>query len=95
MLLLLEEIVRIGLQLLRDRREAVVLLGDVLGGRADDERRPRLVDEDRVRLIDDGVVKVALHHAGQVVDHVVAEVVEAELAVLAVGDVGEVRLPPV
>ena len=31
-LLLLEEVVRLGLQLLRDRREAVVLLGGVLGG---------------------------------------------------------------
>ena len=39
-------------------------------------------------------MQVALHHAREVVDHVVAQVVEAELAVLAVGDVGEVRLSP-
>ena len=91
-LLFLEEVVRLGPQLLRHRREAVVLLGDILRWRADDERRSRLIDEDRVGLVDDRVIQVALHHAGEVVDHVVAQVIEAELAVLAIGDVGEIRL---
>ena len=93
-LLLLQEVVRVGLQLLRDRREAVVLLGDILGGRADDERRPRLIDQDRVGLVDDPVVQPALHLVGEVHDHVVSQVVEPELAVLPVRDVGLIGLAP-
>ena len=63
------------------------------GGRAgDDERGAGLVDEDRVDLVDDGVVVAALHHVGGLPGHVVAQVVEAELVVRAVGDVGGVLL---
>ena len=56
----------------------------------DDERRPRLVDEDRVHLVDDGVGVLALDPLLQREHHVVAQVVEAELVVGAVGDVGQV-----
>ena len=52
------------------------------------ERRPRLVDEDGVDLVDDGVVVHALHAVRGPRDHVVAQIVEAELGVGAVGDVG-------
>ena len=52
--------------------------------------RPRLVDEDRVDLVDDRVVVAALDTVLDLVGHVVAEVVEAELVVGAVGDVGGV-----
>ena len=63
-----------------------------LGARArDNERRARLVDEDRVDLIDDGVVELALDHLLRVDDHVVAQVVEAELVVRAEGDIAAVR----
>jgi len=55
-----------------------------------DQRRARLVDEDRVDLVDDGVVVAALHPLLQPHDHVVAQVVEAELVVGAVRDVAEV-----
>ena len=60
------------------------------GGRlaGDDQRRPRLVDQDRVDLVDDRVSVPALDGALERDRHVVAQVVEAELGVRAVGDVG-------
>ncbi len=71
--------------------DAPVELGRVLGLPRDDERRARLVDEDRVDLVDDRVAQPflleALRHLRR---HVVAQVVEAELVVGAVGDVGEI-----
>ena len=72
---------------------SVVALGHV-GGAADYERRPSLVDENVVHLVNDGVGKVTLHPFGAFSHHVVAEIVEAELVVGAVGDVGLVRLVP-
>jgi hypothetical protein len=63
----------------------------VLGGARDDERRAGLVDENRVDLVDDGEVELALHVVLQAELHVVAQVVEAELVVLPVGDVAAVR----
>ena len=64
----------------------------VLGGAADDQRGARLVDEDRVDLVDDRVVVGALHALLERARHVVAQVVEAELVVGAVGDVAVVGL---
>jgi hypothetical protein len=63
----------------------------VFGLTRDDQRRARLVDQDRVDLVDDGEAELALHPlaAGRV-DHVVAQVVETEFVVRAVGDVGGV-----
>ena len=78
------------LQLRHDGVDAHVQLGVVLGLAADDQRRARLVDQDRVDLVDDRVVQAARDAVGDLVDHVVAQVVEAELVVGAVGDVGGV-----
>ena len=47
-----------------------------------------------VHLVDDGVVVPALHHFGRRVFHVVAQIVEAELVVGAVGDVAAILLAP-
>ena len=58
----------------------------------DDQRGARLVDQDRVDLVHDRVVVLALDHLVEAEPHVVAEVVEAELVVRAVGDVGRVGL---
>jgi hypothetical protein len=69
---------------------AVLVAASALALAADDERRARLVDEDRVDLVDDRVVQRALRVLERRELHVVAEVVEAELVVLAVGDVGAV-----
>ena len=57
----------------------------------DDERRAGLVDENGVHLVNDGVVVSALHHLLLVRDHVVAQIVEAELVVRAVRDVRLIR----
>ncbi|MCU0293902.1 MAG: hypothetical protein MUF10_18275 [Thermoanaerobaculaceae bacterium] len=73
-----------------DAIDLVVEPGRELRGARDDERRPRLVDQDRVHLVDDGVGVAVLDHVGDVELHVVAQVVEAELVVGAVGDVGAV-----
>ena len=67
-----------------------VLVGGLVGGAGDDERGAGLVDEDGVDLVDDAVVVAALDLVGELELHVVAEVVEAELVVGAVGDVGGV-----
>jgi len=57
----------------------------------DDQRRPGLVDEDRVDLIDDRKGVSPLHHVLGVHRHVVTQVIEPELVVRPVGDVGCVR----
>ena len=88
----------------------VVQVGGVLGGAADDEGGPRLVDEDRVHLVHDGVVEEPLHLLAVAVAfgarvgamdevlgaelHVVPQVVETELVVGPVGDVGPVGRAP-
>ena len=74
--------------------DLVVELRAVVERAGDDQRRARLVDQDRVHLVDDGEVVAALHHLGGRVFHVIAEIVEAELVVGAVGHVGRVFLAP-
>ena len=69
-----------------------VQLRAVLARAGDDQGRPRLVDQDAVDLVDDRVVEAALDHALLRELHVVAEIVEAELVVGAVGDVGAIGL---
>ena len=65
-------------------------LGRILGGAGNDQRRSGLIDEDRIHFVDDGEVELALHHLLQLEFHVVAQVVEAELIIGAVGDIGGV-----
>ena len=69
-----------------------VQVGRFLGRAGNNQWRARLVDEDRVDLVDDGVVEAALVAILLGQRHVVAQVVEAEFVVGAVGDVGVVRL---
>ena len=78
------------LELGDDDVDAGVLVGGLVGGAGDDERGAGLVDEDGVDFVDDAVVVAALDLVGELELHVVAEVVEAELVVGAVGDVGAV-----
>ena len=78
------------LHLAREAGELVVEVGRLLGGAGDDQRRARLVDEDVVDLVDDRVRMAALDLLLQRRGHVVAQVVEPELGVGAVGDVGRV-----
>ena len=67
-----------------------VFVGGLVGGAGDDEGGAGLVDEDGVDFVDDAVEVAALDLLGELELHVVAEVVEAELVVGAVGDVGAV-----
>ncbi len=69
-----------------DAGELVIGLGRLRAGTRDDEGGSRLVDEDRVDLVDDGEVVAALHAACRLRNHVVAQVVEAEFRIRAVGD---------
>jgi hypothetical protein len=78
-----------------DLRERVVGVGRLLGRTRDDQRRPRLVDQDRVDLVDDRVGMAALDAELDVGREVVAQVVEAELRVGAVGDVALVLRAPI
>ena len=75
-----------------DTGEVVVGLGGDLGLAGDDQRRPRLVDQDRVDLVDDRVGVASLDGGLERGRHVVAQVVEAELGVGAVGDVGRIGI---
>ena len=72
--------------------DLAVEIGAVFGGPGDDQRGARLVDQNRVGLVDDREVELALHVVLQAELHVVAQVVEAELVVLPVGDVRVVRV---
>ena len=73
-----------------DPIDLVIEVGRFFGRAGDDQRRPRFVDQDAVDFVDDREVVAALHHRPEVELHVVAQVVEAELVVRAVGDVGAV-----
>lgn len=68
-----------------------VQLGAVLGLTGNDQRGTRFVDEDGVDFVDHGKVEFALEFFFHAERHVVAQVVETEFVVGAVGDVGGVR----
>ena len=90
--LLLVDLV-VGLVELRDVGvDGVVEIGAVVERPGNDQRRARFVDQDGVDLVDDGEDVAALHHVLEPVLHVVAQIVEAELVVGAVGDVALVFL---
>ena len=65
-----------------------IQLGRFLSLAGDNERGARFIDEDGVDLVDDGEGVSALHHLLLVDSHVVAQVIEAQLVVCAVGDIG-------
>ena len=74
-------------QLGNDLVDLGVLVGGLFGRPGNNQRGARFVDEDGVDFVDDGEVVAALHTVGQVVLHIVAQVVEAKFVVGAVGDV--------
>ena len=90
LLLLIHFVVDVTGQAPGDGGELVVELRRLVGRPRDDERRARLVNEDGVDLVDDGEGMLALRHEIPAPRHVVAQVVEPELAVRPVGDVRRV-----
>ena len=79
------------LQARRELIDAHVQLGALLRRAGDDQRRARFVDQDRVHLVDDRVGEAALRTVGEPEREIVAQVVEAEFVVGAVGDVAGIR----
>ena len=85
---------RASLQPRDDAIDFVVEVGRRFGRTGNDERGARLVDEDAVDFVHDREMVSALDVLRQLELHVVAQVVEAELVVRPVGDVGGVGLLP-
>src|SRR5207248_1870880 len=80
-------------QLLHQRLPLVVLVRRNCRGSANDEWRARFVDQDGIDFIDNGVVVAALHLLLARRRHsVVAQIIETELGVCAVGNVAGVLL---
>ena len=76
----------------RNRVHAHIEFGVIFGLPRNDQRRAGFIDEDRVDLVDHRKRQAALHAIGDVVDHVVAQVVEAEFVIGAVGDIRGIGL---
>ena len=81
-------------QFRNDLVDAVVLVGGFLGRPGNDQRRAGFVDQDGVHFVDDREVMAALDAIGEIVLHVVAQIVEAEFVVRAVGDVRAIGRAP-
>ena len=67
--------------------DGVVEIRAVVERTGNDQRRARFVDQDGVDFVDDRIGMPALDHILQPVLHVVAQIIEAEFVVGAVGDV--------
>ena len=61
----------------------------IIGRAGDDQRGPRFVDQDAVDFIDNGVID-ALDHLVEPEIHVIAQIIEAELVIGAIGHVGRI-----
>ena len=72
--------------------DALVEFRAVLGGARNDQRSARFVDKDRVHLVDNGEIQRALKLILQRERHIVAQVIEAELVVGAIDNVGLIGL---
>ena len=68
-------------------REDAVELGGTIYRAGDDERGTGFIDKNRVDLVHDAEVVAALHHIIEGADHVIAQVVKAQLVIGAVGNV--------
>ena len=71
-----------------------VKLGGFVPLAGNDQRRPSLVDENGVHLVHDGEHVLPLNLVFLIGDHIVPQVVEAQLVVGAVGDVGVIGFFP-
>ena len=71
----------------------ILLVKRVHGRAADDERRARFINENGVHLVHDGEIMAALHLLLLAQRHaVVAQIIEAEFRIGAVGDVAKILL---
>ena len=77
-------------QIGNDVLHAQVEVSMIFGLAGNDQRCPRFIDQDRIHFVDDGEIQATLDTLTGRIDHVVAQVVEAEFVVGAVGNVGRV-----
>ena len=82
---------RLPCELGRELVQPVIEIDVVVGLAGDDQRRARFVDQDGIDLVDDAIDEATLHFFRPMEDHVIAQIVEAELVVGAVGDVRRIR----
>src|ERR1017187_3457124 len=75
-----------------DAIDLEILVGGFLAGAGNDRRGAGFADQDGVHFVDDGIAMAALGAVFQAEFHVVAQVIEAELVVGAVGDIGVVAI---
>ena len=75
-------------QLRHQHLDFLVEIAPILGGARDNQRRPRFVDKDGVHFVDNGEKLLALNPLIQAECHVVAQIIEAEFVVGAIGDIG-------
>ncbi len=72
----------------RDGVHDLVQLDAVVCLAGDNQRSARFVNQDGIHFIDNGKIQFALHFVVLVGNHIVAQVVEAEFIIGAVGDIG-------
>ena len=72
--------------------ELIVVFDGVVHWSGNDQRRPCFVYEDAVHLVNYGIIEFSLHAILAVKFHIVAQIVEAELVVGAIGYVGTISL---
>src|SRR3989344_9664625 len=77
-----------------DLGKTIVFLGGLDSGGGNDRRSPGLVDQNGVDLVDDGEVMAPLGHFGGSPSHIIAQIIETELVVGAVGNIREVGFAP-
>ena len=88
--LLVDSVVLFGFQARDDAVDNIICVGRLFRRAGNNQRRARLVDQNRVHFVHDREVVLALDVVLDIELHVVAQVVEAELVVLAVGDIGAI-----
>src|SRR5207248_2778463 len=81
-----------GYQVLGDHRKNRVQLIGFFSWAGNDQRRTRFVDQDVVDFVDDGIVQRPLRLTVRFPNHVVAQIIETELIVGPVRDVGGIGL---
>src|SRR5579859_1197464 len=67
-----------------------VFVGGFFGGAGDNQRSARFIDENGIHFVNNGELVAGLDALREVVLHVVAEIVETELVVRAVSEIGAV-----
>ncbi len=75
-----------------DTVHCLISLPGLFCGPADNQRRAGFIDEQVIHFIDDGIDQRTLDAVRQIADHIVTEVIEAELVVRAVSNIGGISL---